>query len=62
MLVRIVPVLTLLAIVAAPPTHAAMPPPHATGGVGPGIVGGPVKQQSGVVLGKPILKPPTRSR
>jgi hypothetical protein len=66
MLVRIVLGLALIGgsgIAAAPPAHAAVPPvhpaapvAHPAGGVGPGAVGGPAKQQAGIVIGKPILK------
>jgi hypothetical protein len=41
-----------------PPRLVMLPPPfmHPAGLAGPAIIGGPAKQQSGMVAGKPILR------
>ncbi|MGA3005397.1 MAG: hypothetical protein ABSE20_27130 [Acetobacteraceae bacterium] len=62
MQVRIILQLALVGLLAATPasakaplSHAAAPPFHAAGVAGPGMVGGPPKQQPGVLIGKPIM-------
>jgi hypothetical protein len=62
MRVRIILHLALVGLLAAPPAYAKAPPPHVAappfhiaGVAGPGVVGGPPRQQPGMLIGKPIL-------